>query len=452
LVIIINSAGPYPYQRPPPGPLYGGGGRGGPRPPRPAPGGSPAKNTTIWIGKIARTLEADVLRDLLEACGPIQEWKPATDSRTGALKGFAFCSFREVEGVVIALEVLNGMVVDGQALVLKCNSKTEQYLQWFKSTIDAVGTVAAADEGASTPAVPAGRSKVSQEQLNTQVNAAREKIEALTVDRPQVQPADPTTAANEFLSSFGDGHPRDSRDKKDHRHKEQQQLVEEGEIGHEPPAAPPVIIKPPLPFPLESENEKIKATVMPPPAALGELDLKHAALLKKAPVITRKRPLPATAFNEDEEDETEKKARKLIPIQYSAEELKAVYDNSGNAPGSSFPPVPTDPAEDRKRQLMAIVPKNQDAVFSYRVKWEMLDSAPQDVKSKLSGWINKRIKSLVGDDEDGAGFADFIVGEVHAHRNAEKILANVQDVLDEDAAGFVMQLFKVRSFVLSEFA
>lgn len=342
------------------------------------------------------------------------------------------------------------MVVDGQALVLKCNSVTEQYLQYFKSTIDGGAVAAAAaEEGAPTPAFPASRLKVSQEQLNTQINAAREKIEALTADRPQVQPADPTAAANEFLSSFGDGHPRDSRDNRDHRHREQQQAVEEGEIGHEPP--PPPVMRPPPP-PLESGNEKIAAAAMPPQPVLGQSDLKHAALLKKAPVITRKRPL-TTAFNEeDEEDETEKKARKLIPIQYSAEELKAVHEARGSAPGSSLPTVPINPAEERKKQLMAIVPKDQDAIFSYPVKWEMLDSASPDVKSKLSGWINKKIKSLVGDDEDGAGFADFIVGEVHAHRSAEKIFANVQDVLDEDAAGFVMQLFKLVIFQTEELA
>lgn len=58
----------------------------------------------------------------------------------------------------------------------------------------------------------------------------------------------------------------------------------------------------------------------------------------------------------------------------------------------------------------------------------------------------------MGDDADGAGFADFIVGEVYSHRSAEKLLANVQDVLDEDAVTFVMQLFKVsldRILVLS---
>jgi hypothetical protein len=454
---VYYHTGPYPYQRPPPGPPYGGGGRGVPRPPRLAPGGSPPKNTTIWIGRIAKTLEADVVRDLLEACGSIKEWKPATDPRTGVLKGFAFCTFREPEGVFVALEVLNGMVIDGQALALKCNSVTEQYLQWFKSTIIAGAPEGAPAAEANAPPPPPGKPRPSQEQLNAQITTAKEKIEALTVDRPPVQPVDPTAAANEFLSSLGGDQPLDNRDSKDRihdRHKEQQHAVEEGEIGHEAPP-PQVTNLPPPPPPLErTGNEKAVGAVLPPPpppaVPSASPDLKHAALLKKSAVITRKRPL-TTAFNDDdEEDEVEKKTRKLIPIQYSVEELKAVH--SGRGPGMRLPVAPIDPAEERKKQLMAMVPQDRKAIFSYSVKWEMLDSAPQDVKSKLSGWINKKIKALVGDDESGAGFADFIMSEVQAHHSAEKILENVQDVLDEDAAEFVMQLFKLVIFQTEELA
>ena len=49
-------------------------------------------------------------------------WKPATDPVTGALKGFGFCTFVDAEGVIVALEVLNEFMLDGQALALKCNS------------------------------------------------------------------------------------------------------------------------------------------------------------------------------------------------------------------------------------------------------------------------------------------------------------------------------------------
>jgi hypothetical protein len=62
----------------------------------------------------------------------------------------------------------------------------------------------------------------------------------------------------------------------------------------------------------------------------------------------------------------------------------------------------------------------------------------------FAGWINKKIKDLVGDDAESAGFAEFIVGEVQGHRSASRIMENVQDVLDEDAVPFVTQLFKVR--------
>lgn len=355
--------------------------------PRSAPGGSPPKNTTLWIGRIARSLEPRVVRDLLEACGPIKEWKSATDPRTGALKGFAFCTFKDPEGVLVALEVLNGMVIDGQALALKCNSVTEQYLQWLKSTIVAATPAAEAADGAPAQsaqpdkdAAGGGKPKLSQEQLNSHLAAAREKIEALTADRPQTQLVDPTAAANEFLSSFGDGQPnqpldRDSRGRSnDLRYREQQTVVEEGEIGYEPPA-PPAVTQPALPPPpsLESGREKIATAAgtgeasLPQPPVSKEAELKHAAMLTKAPVITRKRPL-TTAFNdEEEEDDTEKKTRKLIPIQYSAEELKAVHDESG-VPGVGLPAVRVDPVEERRKQIMALVPKDQDGVFSYPVK------------------------------------------------------------------------------------
>ena len=86
----------------------------------------PSKSTTLWVGKIAATVEADFVRKLLEFCGVIKEWKPATDTKTGAMKGFGFCTYQHPEGVMVALEVLNGLLLDGQSLSLKCNSVREK--------------------------------------------------------------------------------------------------------------------------------------------------------------------------------------------------------------------------------------------------------------------------------------------------------------------------------------
>ena len=76
----------------------------------------------MWVGKIAPTVEPPLMRALLEACGVVREWKPATDHETGRIKGFGFCTFHDAEGVLVALQVLHDLNLDGMKLVLKCNS------------------------------------------------------------------------------------------------------------------------------------------------------------------------------------------------------------------------------------------------------------------------------------------------------------------------------------------
>ena len=85
-------------------------------------GGAPVSSTTLWVGKIAATIEPRLMHALLGACGPLKEWKPATDAATGTIKGFGFATYQQAEGVLVALAVLNGLTIDGQALALKCNS------------------------------------------------------------------------------------------------------------------------------------------------------------------------------------------------------------------------------------------------------------------------------------------------------------------------------------------
>jgi len=157
-------------------------------------GGVMAKSTTLWVGKIAPTVEAQLIRDVLEACGPLKEWKPALDPATGGIKGFGFATFRDAEGVLVALAVLNGLTLDGQALALKCNSATEQYIKWFKDS-------KSKDGGAGN----------SENKLvgNGNESAAREKVSELVKGRASVAPpvavTDAADAANEFLASLGQG-------------------------------------------------------------------------------------------------------------------------------------------------------------------------------------------------------------------------------------------------------
>jgi RNA-binding protein 25 len=84
------------------------------------------KSTTVYVGKIAPTLPDNVIRTLLEACGSIRSWKRQEDPETKQPKGFGFCEFEDAEGVLRAMRLLNNLALDGQELLLKCNTATQK--------------------------------------------------------------------------------------------------------------------------------------------------------------------------------------------------------------------------------------------------------------------------------------------------------------------------------------
>ena len=90
-------------------------------PPR-EPGAPPPKSLKAWVGKIAPSVPEDFMRALLEACGPVADWKPVKDADTGRLRGFGFCTWKAPEAVAVALKVLNNLNVDGQELAVKADS------------------------------------------------------------------------------------------------------------------------------------------------------------------------------------------------------------------------------------------------------------------------------------------------------------------------------------------
>lgn len=105
--------------------------------------------TTVYVGKIAPTVENDFILSLLQVsyllctlfvshaiylftvdiyflflssylklCGPVKSWKRAQDPSDGTPRGFGFCEFESAEGVLRALRLLTKLNVDGQELVV----------------------------------------------------------------------------------------------------------------------------------------------------------------------------------------------------------------------------------------------------------------------------------------------------------------------------------------------
>lgn len=163
------------------------------------------KSTTLYVGKIASTVSDETIQTLLEACGPVKSWKPMQDPETNKSKGFGFCEYEDAEGVLRALRLLHNLSLDGQELLLKCNTATQRYIDDYEATKQ---RQAASKKQEAEPADGGGDSrqalKAEEETSNDQQDdAILGKIMALVSDRAAQQAS--TTAADqaaEFLSDM----------------------------------------------------------------------------------------------------------------------------------------------------------------------------------------------------------------------------------------------------------
>ncbi|EEF36991.1 conserved hypothetical protein [Ricinus communis] len=87
--------------------------------------------TTVYVGKIAPTVDNDFMLSLLRFCGPVKSWKRPQDPNDGTPRGFGFCEFESAEGVLRALRLLSKFNIDGQELVLNVNQATREYLERY---------------------------------------------------------------------------------------------------------------------------------------------------------------------------------------------------------------------------------------------------------------------------------------------------------------------------------
>jgi hypothetical protein len=86
----------------------------------------------VYVGKIAPTLDDEIVSKLLKACGGVKSWKRQEDPETKELKGFGFCEFEDAEGVLRGIRLLNGLKMDGQELLLKGNTATQKYIAEYE--------------------------------------------------------------------------------------------------------------------------------------------------------------------------------------------------------------------------------------------------------------------------------------------------------------------------------
>lgn len=93
----------------------------------------PDKRTTVYVGKIAPGVEDDFVKQVLEQCGGVDNWKRMKDPISGDWKGFGFCDFKSAEGALRALRVLADFELEpGKPLMIKVDEKASSFLEEFK--------------------------------------------------------------------------------------------------------------------------------------------------------------------------------------------------------------------------------------------------------------------------------------------------------------------------------
>uniref|UniRef100_A0A1I7YD68 PWI domain-containing protein n=1 Tax=Steinernema glaseri TaxID=37863 RepID=A0A1I7YD68_9BILA len=103
---------------------------------RPAPGASaaPFDNkppvTTLFVGNICDKAEDDLVKSLLQECGPVSTWK-RIQGPNGKLQAFGFCEFDHPDGTLRALRVLNDFQLGNKKLVVKVEDKTKALIREF---------------------------------------------------------------------------------------------------------------------------------------------------------------------------------------------------------------------------------------------------------------------------------------------------------------------------------
>ncbi|ESO91992.1 hypothetical protein LOTGIDRAFT_217154 [Lottia gigantea] len=142
-----------------------------------------------------------------------------------------------------------------------------------------------------------------------------------------------------------------------------------------------------------------------------------------APSSKRKKLTVGDVFNQDE-DSSESKKRKLVPLDYDEEK------KPGNV------------AEEKRNKIKILIdsiPTAKEELFAFSLDWTIVDQALMD--KRIKPWINKKIVEYIGEEEPT--LTDFICQKVIARSTPASIQNDVAMVLDEEAEVFVVKMWRL---------
>lgn len=143
------------------------------------------------------------------------------------------------------------------------------------------------------------------------------------------------------------------------------------------------------------------------------------------------------AFGADEEED---KPRQLKLINYSEEEQKAAQQSMQPAKEKQNPKEKANAI----KALIAKVPTETNAVFSYKINWKAFDEGGDILRDKVKAWVAQKTSQLLGQEEPS--MIDFIMSQLQSHTVANKLLEEVLAILDDEANPFIFKLYRMVIF------
>ena len=176
-----------------------------PKPPKhaPTPTAPQERICTLFIGKIDKTTPDDLLKKLLEQCGPIHQFRRPTIAGTNTPQTFGYCDFATGEGVARAMRLLPQVaVMPSTKLVLTVDAKTKSFLERYEKLRDSyLAAVSDAAKAAGT-----SESQLPPQSAASQDASTLEKLVELVDEwrcETTTSESRNTLEANAFLSSLG---------------------------------------------------------------------------------------------------------------------------------------------------------------------------------------------------------------------------------------------------------
>ncbi|XP_016437011.2 RNA-binding motif protein 25 isoform X1 [Nicotiana tabacum] len=98
------------------------------------------------------------------------------------------------------------------------------------------------------------------------------------------------------------------------------------------------------------------------------------------------------------------------------------------------------------KQLIDMIPKTKDELFSYEINWTIYDK--NALHERMRPWISKKITDFLGEEEPT--LVDYIVSSTQEHVKATEMLERLQSILDEEAEMFVLKMWRMLIFEIKK--